>query len=201
MGIDIIKNLTYSKKKRKIKFDLADNNITPLTFYSYSDDDKYKVPFEELEYNTAYYIIFQQYHTTGLSENSIKINYAFYKSCEMLEKFAKENRQENMKGTSYDFYNLMHDDGPLKEEAEKYFKEVVVPYFWERFSEKIEDGKWVVKAEEKYIKTLSLNKDGYPSSYKYSLFPQHIGIRSAMFMQKLGTVCLWQKNKIKKGLF
>ena len=33
MGIDIIKNLTYSKKKRKIKFDLADNNITPLTFW------------------------------------------------------------------------------------------------------------------------------------------------------------------------
>ena len=70
MGIDIIKNLTYNKKRRKIKFDLADNNITPLTFYSYSNDDKYKVLFEELEYNTAYYIIFQQYHRAFLKMQS-----------------------------------------------------------------------------------------------------------------------------------
>lgn len=112
MGIDIIKNLTYSKKKRKIKFDLADNNITPLTFYSYSNDDKYKVPFEELEYNTAYYIIFQQYHTTGLSENAIKINYAYYKSREILEKFVKENKQlnsfQNKKAFWLGFYFLLN---------------------------------------------------------------------------------------------
>ena len=184
MGIDIIKNLTYSKKRKRIKFELADNNITPLTFYGYSNDDKYKVPFEEMEYNTAYYIIFQQYHTTGLSENAIKINYAYYKSREMLEKFVKENQQENTKGTSYDFYDLMHDEGALKEKAEKYFKEVIVPYFWERFSEKIENGKWVVKAGEKYIKTLSLNKQSYPASYKYSLFPQYIGYKKCYVYAK-----------------
>ena len=49
MGIDIIKNLTCNKKKRKIKFDLADSDITSLTFYSCCNWDKYKVPFEEME--------------------------------------------------------------------------------------------------------------------------------------------------------
>ena len=133
MGIDFIRNTRLDMKKKTLKFEIADGNIRPLTYYPVKIDDSEGKFQEEVE-NFVHNVYSGQYHVSGNSDSAVNVRYAKIKVDNLLSDYFE-------KGNYYDPENFIDSFYDLKDEKSKeFFKEKAVPLFIECMTEKCGDG-------------------------------------------------------------
>ena len=172
MGIDFIRNTRLDMKKKTLKFEIADGNIRPLTYYPVKIDDSEGKFQEELE-NFVHNIYSKQYHASGNSDRAIAVKYAGIKTDNLLSDYFE-------KGNYYDPENFITSFYDLKDEKSKeFFKEKAVPLFIECMTEKDRDG-YAVTDGYGFIKKVTIAaRGGFLSSWWRGSEPVNLSYKRA----------------------
>ena len=88
MGIDFIRNTRLNMKNKTLKFEIADGNIRPLTYYPVKIDDSEGDFQEDLEAFVRN-IFSGQYHVSGNSDSAVNVKYAKIKTDNLLSDYLK----------------------------------------------------------------------------------------------------------------
>lgn len=158
MGIDFIRNTRLDMNKRTLKFEIADGNIRPLTYYPVKIDDGEGKFQEEIE-NFVYNIYSGQYHVSGNSDRAINVKYAKIKTDNLLSDYFEKGNYYDPKNFVFSFYDL------TDEKSKNFFKEKAVPLFIECMTEKDREG-YAVTDGYGFIKKVTIAaRGGFLSSW------------------------------------
>ena len=133
MGIDFIRNTRLDIKKKTLKFEIADGNIRPITYYPVKIDDSEGKFQKEIE-NFVRNIFSGQYHVSGNSDSAVNVKYAKIKVDNLLSDYFEKGKYYDPENFIDSFYNL------TDEKSKEFFKEKAVPLFIECMTEKDRDG-------------------------------------------------------------
>lgn len=133
MGIDLIRNTKLDMKKKILKFEIADGNIRPLTYYPVKIDDNEGKFQEEIE-NFVRNIFSGQYHVSGNSDSAVNVKYAKIKTDNLLSDYFEKGNYYDPENFIFSFYDL------TDEKSKNFFKEKAVPLFIECMTEKDRSG-------------------------------------------------------------
>ncbi len=172
MGIDFIRNTRLDMKKKTLKFEIADGNIRPITYYPVKIDDSEGKFREELE-NFVHNIFSKQYHVSGNSDRAIAVKYAGIKTDNLLSDYFE-------KGNYYDPENFITSFYDLKDEKSKeFFKEKAVPLFIECMTEKDREGYAVTDGYGYVSKVTTANRGGFLTSHWRHSEPVNLSYKRA----------------------
>lgn len=178
MGIDLIRNTKLDMKKKILKFEIADGNIRPLTYYPVKIDDGEGKFQEEIE-NFVRNIFSGQYHVSGNSDSAVNVRYAKIKVDNLLSDYFEKGNYYDPENFIDSFYNL------TDEKSKEFFKEKAVPLFIECMTEKDRDG-YAVTDGYGFIKKVTIAaRGGFLSSWWRSSEPVNLSYKRAYVYSRL----------------
>lgn len=158
MGIDFIRNTRLDMEKKTLKFEIADGNIRPLTYFPVRIDDS-EGKFVESVGSFVHNIYSGQYHVSGNSDRAINVKYAKIKTDNLLSDYFEKGNYYDPENFIDSFYNL------TDEKSKKFFKEKAVPLFIECMTEKDREG-YAVTDGYGFIKKVTIAaRGGFLSSW------------------------------------
>lgn len=178
MGIDLIRNTKLDMKKKILKFEIADGNIRPLTYYPVRIDDS-EGKFEESVGSFVHNVYSGQYHVSGNSDSAINVKYAKIKTDNLLSDYFEEGKYYDPENFVFSFYNL------TDEKSKKFFKEKAVPLFIECMTEKDRDGYAVTDGYGFVRKVTTAARGGFLVRWWRSREPQNLSYKRAFVYSHL----------------
>lgn len=172
MGIDFIRNTKLDMKNKTLKFEIADGNIRPITYYPVKIDDSEGKFQEEIE-SFVRNIFSGQFHASGNSDSAVNVKYAKIKVDNLLSDYFERGKYYDPKNFVFSFYDLKD------EKSKKFFKEKAVPLFIECMTEKDRDGYAVTDGYGFVRKVTTANRGGYLVSWWRSREPQNLSYKRA----------------------
>lgn len=172
MGIDLIRNTKLDMEKKTLKFEIADGNIRPLTYYPVKIDDSEGKFLEEVG-SFVHNVFSGQYHVSGNSDSAVNVKYAKIKVDNLLSDYFERGKYYDPKNFVFSFYDLKD------EKAKNFFKEKAVPLFIECMTEKDRDG-YAVTDGYGFIKKVTIAaRGGFLSSWWRDTEPVSLSYKRA----------------------
>ena len=187
MGIDLIRNTKLDMKKKTLKFEIADGNIRPLTYYPVRIDDS-EGKFQEKIESFVRNVFSGQFHVSGNSDSAVNVRYAKIKTDNLLSDYFEKGNYYDPENFIDSFYNLTDEKSIYNltdEKSKEFFREKAVPLFIECMTEKDRDG-YAVTDGYGFIKKVTIAaRGGFLSSWWRSSEPVNLSYKRAFVYSHL----------------